>query len=76
MKAPSMMHHQGQQQHPQSSMMAPASVQRGQEPHQTASEVKGHQPDLSHLTMEERQIIESVMMRQRQEEEEEAVVLK
>lgn len=33
-------------------------------------------PDLSHLTAEERQIIESVMIRQKKEEEEEALVLK
>lgn len=33
-------------------------------------------PDLSHLTEEERKIIESVMMRQRREEEKEAQVLK
>lgn len=33
-------------------------------------------PDLSHLTDEERLIIESVMQRQKKEEEEEAQVLK
>ena len=33
-------------------------------------------PDLSHLTDEERLIIESVMVRQKKEEEEEALVLK
>ncbi len=33
-------------------------------------------PDLSHLTEEERKIIESVMMRQKKEEEKEAELLK
>ncbi|XP_026687746.1 regulating synaptic membrane exocytosis protein 2-like, partial [Diaphorina citri] len=33
-------------------------------------------PDLSHLTLEERQIIESVMMRQKQEEERELEIMR
>lgn len=33
-------------------------------------------PDLSHLTAEERQIIESVMMRQKQEEERELEIMR
>lgn len=33
-------------------------------------------PDLSHLTAEERQIIESVMMRQKQEEEREHEIMR
>lgn len=33
-------------------------------------------PDLSHLTAEERQIIESVMLRQREEEEKEQEMIK
>ncbi len=84
MKAPAMMQttqHQPQHHHQQQMIMVP----RGHQGHQgqmtssiaTSSEVRGqHQPDLSHLTVEERAIIESVMMRQKAEEEEEAVVLK
>jgi len=33
-------------------------------------------PDLSHLTAEERQIIESVLLRQREEEEKEQEILR
>lgn len=42
----------------------------------TTSPPLGYVPDLSHLTEEERRIIEDVMKRQRMEEEKEAEILK